>query len=224
MPMHDWTRVGSFVFHAFHHGWLGGLCQALNASVLPAHLYALVEQPSLGSRPTRFCRTSRGGGERSWGNRSASKRPPGIASICQIRHNATVDAPKPVFWIASSRKDVMAFPKEVRQTVGQALFDAQTGGKHSDAKPLKGFKGAGVLEVVEDDDGSTYRAVYTVKFAGAVYVLHAFQKKSKRGSKTPAEEIEKVKARLKEAAKHHAQWLKEQEKKQAGDRNGHAGR
>ena len=75
--------------------------------------------------------------------------------------------PKPVFWIASSRKDLKKFPKGVRQTVGQALFDAQTGGKHPDAKPLRGFGGAGVLEVVENDDGNAYRAVYTVKFAGA---------------------------------------------------------
>src|SRR5437588_3748665 len=112
--------------------------------------------------------------------------------------------PKPVFWIASSRKDLKKFPKGVRQTVGQALFDAQTGGKHPDAKPLRGFHGAGVLEVVEDDDGSTYRAVYTVKFAGVVYVLHAFQKKSKRAARTPPQEIDKVKARLKEAEKHHA--------------------
>src|SRR5690348_6384616 len=94
--------------------------------------------------------------------------------------------PKPVFWVASSRKDLRKFPKPVRQTVGQALFDAQTGGKHPDAKPLRGFRGAGVLEVVEDHDGSTYRVVYTVRFAGAVYVLHAFQKKSKRGVTTPA--------------------------------------
>jgi phage-related protein len=114
--------------------------------------------------------------------------------------------PKPVFWVASSKKDLKKFPKGARQAVGQALFDAQTGGKHPGAKPLKGFHGAGVLEVVEDDDGNTYRAVYTVKFAGAVYVLHAFQKKSKKGSKTPPDEIAKVKARLKEAAKHHAEW------------------
>jgi phage-related protein len=120
--------------------------------------------------------------------------------------------PKPVFWVASSRKDLRKFPKGVRRTVGQALFDAQTGGKHPDAKPLKGFHGTGVLEVVEDDDGSTYRAVYTVKFAGIVYVLHAFQKKSKRGSKTPAAEIEKVKARLKEAEKHHAEWSKKRQR------------
>jgi phage-related protein len=118
--------------------------------------------------------------------------------------------PKPVFWIASSRKDLKKFPKGVRQTVGQALFDAQKGEKHPDAKPLKGFHGAGVLEVVDDDDGNTYRAVYTVKFAGIVYILHAFQKKSKSGSKTPPEEIEKVKTRLKEAEKHYAQWAEKQ--------------
>jgi phage-related protein len=124
--------------------------------------------------------------------------------------------PKPVHWIASSRKDLRKFPKPVRTTVGQALFDAQTGKKHPDAKPLKGFGGAGVLEVIEDDSGSTYRAVYTVKFAGVVYVLHAFQKKSKAGIKTPAEEIEKVRARLKEAGKHYAEWV-EQEKQEGED-------
>ena len=124
--------------------------------------------------------------------------------------------PKPVFWIASSRKDLKKFPKGVRQTVGQALFDAQTGGKHPDAKPLKGFHGAGVLEVVEDDDGNTYRAVYTVRLAGVEHVLHAFQKKSKRGAKTPAEEIEKVKTRFKEAEKHHAQWSEKQKGEDQG--------
>ena len=102
----------------------------------------------------------------------------------------------------------------VRQTVGQALFDAQTGSKHPDAKPLKRFHGAGVLEVIEDDGGSTYRAVYTVKLAGAVYVLHAFQKKSKSGGKTPPEETEKVKSRLKEAAKHYAEWTEKQREQQ----------
>src|SRR5262245_37930966 len=89
------------------------------------------------------------------------------------------DTPKPVFWIASSRKELRDFPKRVRRTFGQAIFDAQTGSKHPDAKPMKGFGGAGVLEVVEDEDGNTYRAVYTVKFAGVVYVLHAYQMKSK---------------------------------------------
>lgn len=83
--------------------------------------------------------------------------------------------------------------------MGFALYLAQTGGKHANAKPLKGFGGAGVLEIVDDHDGDTYRAVYTVKFADAVYVLHAFQKKSKTGVKTPPADIEKMKRRLKAA-------------------------
>ena len=120
--------------------------------------------------------------------------------------------PKPVFWMASSRKNLKKFPRRVRRTFGQALFDAQTGGKHPDAKPLAGFRGAGVLEVVEDDDGSTYRAVYTVKFAGVVYVLHAFQKKSRSGIKTPTVEVETVKSRLKEAEKDYADWTEQQKR------------
>ena len=126
--------------------------------------------------------------------------------------------PKPIRWVASSRRDLKKFPKAVRQTFGQALFDAQTGGKHPDAKPLKGFGGGGVLEVVEDHDGNTYRAVYTVKFAGVVYVLHAFQKKSKSGVRTPAEEIEKVKRRLKEAEQDYAEWSNHQGPKDRGRR------
>jgi len=118
---------------------------------------------------------------------------------------------KPVAWIGSSRKDLQGFPKSVRATVGQALDDAQFGGKHPDAKPLKGFGGGGVLEVVEDDDGSTYRAVYTVRFAGIVYVLHCFQKKSKSGIKTPTQDIEKIKRRLSEAEADYAERVPEQE-------------
>ena len=87
--------------------------------------------------------------------------------------------------------------------MGQALDDAQNGEKHPGARPLKGFGGAGVLEVIEDDDGDTYRTVYAVKLASAVYVLHAFQKKSKRGRATPKKEIELVKRRLREAQLHH---------------------
>lgn len=117
---------------------------------------------------------------------------------------------KPVLWVGSSRRDLKKFPKGVRTVIGQALFDAQTGHKHPNAKPLKGFSGAGVLEVVEDERGDTYRAVYTVKFAGFVYVLHAFQKKSKSGSKTPSEEIEKIRSRLKEAEAHYGQRTEEQ--------------
>ena len=111
--------------------------------------------------------------------------------------------PKPDFCIASSRDDLRAFPDEVRQAMDFALWQAQRGGKHRDAKVLKGFGGAGVLEVVEDHDGDTYRAVYTVMFAGAVHVLHAFQKKSKRDVKTPLAEMEVIRHRLKAAEEHH---------------------
>jgi len=112
---------------------------------------------------------------------------------------------KPLQWMGSSLRDRREFPKEVRVVFGQALFDAQRGSKHPDAKPLKGFGGAGVLEVVEDHDGNTYRAVYTVKFAEIVYVLHAFQKKSKSGRKTPAEGIERIRNRLKDAEQDYVQ-------------------
>jgi phage-related protein len=114
------------------------------------------------------------------------------------------EAPKPLFWIGSSRKDLKAFPRAVRHTSGFALWQAQQGTTHTSAKVLKEFGGAGVLEVVEDDDGSTYRVVYTVRFARAVYVLHAFQKKSKSGIKTPPTEIEMVRRRLKLAEEDYA--------------------
>lgn len=91
----------------------------------------------------------------------------------------------------------------MKDEVGFALFTAQLGGKHPAAKPMKGFGGAGVIEIVEDHDGDTYRAVYTVKLAGAVYVLHAFQKKSKQGKATPKHDIELIKARLMTAQLHH---------------------
>ncbi len=125
---------------------------------------------------------------------------------------------KPVIWVASSRKILKTFPKEVRRLVGQAIFDAQIGDKHPDARPLKGFRGSGVLEIVEDDDGNTYRAVYTIRFTGAIYVLHVFQKKSKRGIKTPHEEIELVKARLKAAEKHYAERVAGQTSRDQGSR------
>ncbi|MBK5275622.1 MAG: type II toxin-antitoxin system RelE/ParE family toxin [Desulfuromonadales bacterium] len=110
---------------------------------------------------------------------------------------------KPVEWIGNSLKDIKAMPEDVQDVFGKALFIAQLGGKHVAAKPLKGFGGAGVLEVVEDNDGDTYRAVYTVRFADVVYVLHVFQKKSKKGIATPQEEIRKVKARLSMAEELH---------------------
>ena len=93
--------------------------------------------------------------------------------------------PKPVRWVGSSKDDLSGFPEEVRRRVGGALWDAQRGLKAPYAKPLRGFGGAGVLEIVDDYDGDTYRAVYTVRFAGVVYVLHAFQKKSKGGKGKP---------------------------------------
>jgi phage-related protein len=105
--------------------------------------------------------------------------------------------PKPLRWIASAKKDLMAMPEAVKDTFGQALRKAQFGGKHADAKPLSGFGSAGVLEVVESADGGTYRAVYTVRFADAVYVLHCFQKKSTRGIATPKPDMDLIRDRLK---------------------------
>ena len=92
---------------------------------------------------------------------------------------------KPVVWIGSSRDDLRAFPEVVRRIMGVAINDAQNGDEHPRAKALKGFGGRSVLEIVDDEDGDTYRGVYTVKFAGVVYVLHAFQKKAKKGIATP---------------------------------------
>jgi phage-related protein len=106
---------------------------------------------------------------------------------------------KPVIWVGSSRKDLRAFPEPVQDHVGYALYVAQRGGKHRDAKTLSGFGGAGVVEVVTDFRGDTFRAVYTLRYAGAVYVLHAFQKKSKTGRETTRRDIELIQQRLREA-------------------------
>jgi phage-related protein len=104
---------------------------------------------------------------------------------------------KPLEWIGSAKKDLMALPVDVRKFFGHALDFAQRGGQHDAAKTLKGFGGAGVLEIVENDAGGTYRAVYTVKFEEAVFVLHCFQKKSKSGIATPKVDMNIVRARLK---------------------------
>jgi phage-related protein len=106
---------------------------------------------------------------------------------------------KTLDWIGSSKEQFCEFPEQVMKDMGYALYLAQSGDKSASAKPLKGFGGASVLEVVENHDGDTYRAVYTVKFAERIYVLHAFQKKSKHGIKTPQPEIDLIKARLKRA-------------------------
>jgi phage-related protein len=110
---------------------------------------------------------------------------------------------KPTIWIGSSRDDLKAFPDEVRRVMGFAINDAQNGDEYPRAKALKGFGGRSVLEILDDEDGDTYRAVYTVRFAGVIYVLHAFQKKSKKGIGTPKREIEIIKARLKVAEAHY---------------------
>ena len=106
---------------------------------------------------------------------------------------------KPLEWIGSSRKDLMALPSDIRRRFGYALSLAQMGDRDDAAKVLKGFGSAGVLEVIENDAGGTYRAVYTVKFEEAVFVLHCFQKKSKSGISTPKADMDTIRARLKVA-------------------------
>lgn len=118
---------------------------------------------------------------------------------------------KPLAWLGSSKKDLMALPMKVRKFFGHALDFAQHGEQHNAAKVLKGFGGAGVLEVVEDDQGGTYRAVYTVKFREAVFVLHVFQKKSKSGIATPKPELDIIRERLKVAEKFAQEMRDEKE-------------
>jgi phage-related protein len=112
-------------------------------------------------------------------------------------------AKKPVEFIAGAQDDLRDLPKHVRVVFGYAILLAETGGKHRDAKPLKGFGGAGVLEVVENFDGDTYRAMYTVQFEGVVYVLDAFQKKSKKGKALPKVDLDRIKTRLRMAQEHY---------------------
>ena len=130
----------------------------------------------------------------------------GIMSAGEADQPAGPQAPKSLFWMGGSLDDIRQFPDEVKQVIGFALYQAQTGGKHVAAKPLTGFGGAGVLEIVADDDGSTYRGVYTVKFSGVVYVLDAFQKKSKKGARTPRADVNRVRIRLKAAEDHYRNW------------------
>lgn len=113
---------------------------------------------------------------------------------------------KPVRWLGGSKEDLSSFPKQVRRRVGGALWKAQIGRKAVYAKPLEGFAGASVLEVVVDFDGDTFRAVYTVRFAKAVYVLHVFQKKSKRGIATPKADLTLIDRRLKLAREDYVRW------------------
>jgi phage-related protein len=104
-----------------------------------------------------------------------------------------------VVWVGSSLEDLREFPDVVQDHMGYALYVAQRGGKHRDTKTLSGFGGAGVVEIIKDYRGDTFRAVYTLQYQGAVYVLHAFQKKSKTGRETPRWDAELIKQRLREA-------------------------
>ncbi len=113
------------------------------------------------------------------------------------------EAERPIVWVGSSRRDLRAFPREIRRDIGQSLYAAQQGETDPSAKPLKGFGGRSVVEIVARYSGDTWRAVYTVRFAEAVYVLHAFQKKSKRGIATPKNEINLVRQRLAAAERMH---------------------
>ena len=116
---------------------------------------------------------------------------------------------KPLKWIGSAKRDLDSMPEDVKDLFGHAIDLAQVGGKHQDAKALSGFGSAGVVAVVEDFRGDTYRAVYTVQFAGWVYVLHCFQKKSKSGIKTPKEDMDMINARLKAAKQDFENWQKQ---------------
>lgn len=121
---------------------------------------------------------------------------------------------KPLAWLGSSKRDLMVLPVRVRKFFGHALHVAQRGEQHEAAKVLKGFGGAGVLEIIENDPGGTYRAVYTVKFSKAVFVLHVFQKKSKHGIATPKPDMNIIRERLK-VAEQVAQEIRDEKAKKA---------
>ena len=123
----------------------------------------------------------------------------------------TVRPLRPLLWVASSKRDFREFPPRVQDDLGFELYLAQTGQHPPSAKLLKGL-GSGTVELIDDFDGDTYRAVYTVRFGDAVYVLHTFKKKSKRGIKTPQGDIDLVKRRLKDAEHDHAQRFKKERK------------
>jgi phage-related protein len=123
-----------------------------------------------------------------------------------------VPTARPLFWVASSGKDYRRFPARVQDNFGFELFLVQTGQHPPSAKPLKGL-GSGVVELIDDFEGDTYRAVYTVRFREAVYVLHAFKKKSKQGVKTSKGDIELIKQRLKGAEADHAERFRQEMKR-----------
>src|SRR5271157_2864691 len=124
---------------------------------------------------------------------------------------------KPLYWVGSSKRDLRSLPGPVEDLFGYALYLAQDGKKHEQAKPLRGFGSAAVLEVVEDWDRSTYRAVYTVRFQAAVFVLHIFQKKSTRGAATPKVDIDLIRQRLKVWIRWRRSYRDEETASRAGD-------
>ena len=115
-------------------------------------------------------------------------------------------ARKPLVWAGASKQDLGVFPRPVKVKLGHALHEAQIGKKHLDAKPPRGFGGAGVLEIVADHEGNTCRGIYTVRFEGRVHVLHVFQKTSKHGVATPKKKTELLRERLKWAERDHESW------------------
>ncbi len=149
--------------------------------------------------------------ERVLGGGCVKKRPYGLDNLSPMwdtRKVSTTPDPekperKPLEWVGASKADLVKFPAPVRKEMGHALHLAQCGERPLNAKPMRGFGGAGVLEIVESHDGNAYRAVYTVKFARAVFVLHAFQKKSKHGIATPKAETELIAKRLRIAAEQY---------------------
>jgi phage-related protein len=118
-------------------------------------------------------------------------------------YNNRTGTERPVIWIGSSRRDLRGFPREVRRNIGQALYAGQQGETDPSAKPLRGFGGGSVLEIIAEHHGDTWRTVYTVRYAEAIYVLHAFQKKSKRGIATPKKDMDIIHQRLAEAERLH---------------------
>jgi len=122
---------------------------------------------------------------------------------------------RPVYWVATAKDDLDAFPEDVKDVMGYALEQAQRGLKHRKATPLKGFGGATVVEIADDYDGDTYRAVYTVKLRSGIYVLHCWQKKATRGIKTAPQDIARIRARLRAA---EAQDARRSNERGAGSR------
>lgn len=133
---------------------------------------------------------------------------------------------KGIVWIGSSKRDLGEFPREVQREVGHALLEAQRGKRHVSVKMLRGFGGGNTVEIVEDHDGDTYRCVYTTRFAGRVYVLHSFQKKSVKGAKTPQPDIDRIKSRLADAKDIHQATIRaatlasKKKQKEQGDGEG----